>query len=275
MLVLSSLFETHLAMMCASAPFVRPVFRVLMTRVGEFVNSMRFMKGKRLYATKPLNNPSGSSPKRSRKSFLSIAASLVQDEEKQAQRSNIDGITVAYQPSPSSYPRKSNTKPPPLNLQSSEKTERGHSQSEVSSPSIAGGLRWDGLRAPNADILCAPSPRSKGNRTDKSNIGTPESPLKVKNTPRSLGESTIDLNEVPDVPPLRDTRYFEPALSLGYVACRGCGQHHKHGHSHDYDAGRSPTSPKPARLGSGTWYLGKARRESQSTFFVDDDDDLV
>lgn len=65
----------------------------------------------------------------------------------------------------------------------------------------------------------------------------------------------------------------EPALSPGLVACRSCGRYHLHGFSHAYDS--------PRNSGSGAWWRNSKskiffppwqRRESQSTFFKDNDD---
>jgi hypothetical protein len=72
-----------------------------------------------------------------------------------------------------------------------------------------------------------------------------------------------------------DLKEPDPALSLGYVACRGCGQYHGHGHTH------SPTRDDMRHSGNRAWWKGRkprftgqpTRRESQSTFFLDDSSD--
>lgn len=65
----------------------------------------------------------------------------------------------------------------------------------------------------------------------------------------------------------------DPTMSPGFVACRGCGKFHRHGFSHEKDDSRNS--------GSGAWWRNSKskvssslwqRRESQSTFFMDEDE---
>jgi hypothetical protein len=62
---------------------------------------------------------------------------------------------------------------------------------------------------------------------------------------------------------------MDPSMSPGFVACRGCGKYHPHGFSHTKDERNS---------GSGAWWRTGSvrtkwrRRESQSTFFMEEDE---
>lgn len=127
---------------------------------------------------------------------------------------------------------------------------------------LRSGLRTAG--ASNIDIESAHSVMSKGSIEDElpelpaifRPLTTPVSPT----SPTSLSHrSTITQ---PD-----------PAMSPGFVACRGCGKFHPHGFSHTDDSSRAS--------GNGAWWMKSAskvtpslsqRRESQSTFFMDEDE---
>lgn len=89
------------------------------------------------------------------------------------------------------------------------------------------------------------------------------SPL-VPQSPRST--------KLPSLSPSQRLTMQDPATSPGYVACRGCGQYHPHGFSHAKEDSRSS--------GSGAWWRNSTvkskslwkRRESQSTFFMEEDE---
>jgi hypothetical protein len=95
---------------------------------------------------------------------------------------------------------------------------------------------------------------------------SPRTPFRVSANP-SLAPSVVACR----VPASPFRASADPAMSPGFVACRECSQYHKHGFSH----------AEERNSGSGAWWRSSGvrnkwkRRESQSTFFISEDESSV
>lgn len=273
---LAAIWELHLAVICACAPFILPAFREICPRVQSFSLWIRFMRGQSLHATKPLND-SKASDRSLRKSFMTgqrmdiicekTTAMTEKDIEKQQSPSVDDAvITVALQPSQ----RPSVASTHDLEMQSP--TLGPAHKYRLSGLSCINGAttRWSGLQTPGTHIL-------QDGSSGQTSPQFPRSPASSRfgSISRNLGlsESVVfeDAPEVPELLVAHDMRPPEPALSPRHVACRGCGQYHPYGFQHGVESPKSPVSPlSPFFLFSNR---KSRRRPSQSTFFVSDDED--
>jgi hypothetical protein len=161
-------------------------------------------------------------------------------------------VAVAYEPGHPGIPIHLDLTPQsPLNFPSAV-FRRPESMSMRHSGLSSRFTMWTGLRTTHTTILDAELGHSVASR-----------------------ESIED--EVPDLPdiyktsasPIMSARAFsDPAMSPGFVACRGCGKYHEHGFRHTNER----------KSGSGAWWRAGSvrskwtRRESQSTFFMEEDE---
>jgi hypothetical protein len=296
MVQLAAMYELHLAITYACAPFIYRAYRLVWKEAESTSLNIRFMHGRSLHATKKLNNrlsddslkeQKSPPPMKSLQSSLPILVTNLQvpklgednrnvlsekhtgkrkatpilqlDKPLLVGKKSLESdceITVAYQPSQ----RQTSMR----DLEEAQSpTLPPESRYRLSGLSwITGGGRkshWSGPRTPGTEIRR----QSTGGRTTPK---SPTSPSRESFTlPRSPGLSSIDVSEQPEVPPRAKMRQIDPALNPGYVACRGCGQYHPYGFRH-----RDIEIQDNLRFG---FWRKKNGRQSQSTFFDDRDDD--
>jgi hypothetical protein len=140
-------------------------------------------------------------------------------------------------------------------------------QNPLSFPSpVVRSPEWLYLRSSGLSRFTAWS----GLRTTGTSLLDPEMGHSVVSRP-SMEDDVPDLPAVymtPASPRSASQRSMDPSMSSGFVACRGCGQYHSHGFSHTNER----------NSGSGAWWRAGSvrtkwrRRESQSTFFMDEDE---
>ncbi|QDS72065.1 hypothetical protein FKW77_002854 [Venturia effusa] len=266
--IIASLFEYHLALMCACAPSFRQVFLEVSHMISA--RSSDITEKPRTIQTNDSQRPITSL------SFREVHTSGLGNGP--GERSTSPLVAVAYEPgtpgipihldislqSPLRFPSAVWRTSSPDNLD-----KLGLRRSGLSSRvTLCSGPRTAGTSI--VDRESAQSFSSRGSIVDE----LPELPTIFRPLPTPIfPTSPISLSNRSTLSHMSTITQPDPAMSPGFVACRGCGKFHPHGFSHADDASRGS--------GSGAWWRHSKskvssslwrRRESQSTFFMDDDE---
>jgi hypothetical protein len=241
LVILASLFEYHLALMCACAPSLRPVFKQV---------ASGWATAKREITEKPRRVETPESGKDLIAPTLKEIHTTGLGNGAAGTRPMSPLVAVAYEVGHPGIPIHLDLGPrSPCSLPS---PIREPERLCLRNSGLSRFTAWSELRTQETSMLESPSiPDAETSTTHSDEENVPELPDVYKSTrsatPRPIG---LTLNPV-------------------FIACGGCGQYHSHGFSHQ-DDGNS---------GSGAWWKAGSmrnkwtRRESQSTFFMGEDED--
>ncbi|TLD32443.1 hypothetical protein E2P81_ATG05419 [Venturia nashicola] len=262
--ILASLFEYHLALICACAPSLRQIFleitHTITARaadIAEKPQTFETPESQIAFGSPSLSEihtsglgPGFGGPPRAMSPLVAVAYELGQP-----------GIPIHLDLTPQS----------PLSFPSSvwrSTTPNTIDRLELRSSGLSSRFTiWSGLRTTRNSVLdpeLGHSVASLGSLKDE----VPDLPAIFRPLATPIfASSPISLSHGSTI------MQPDPAMVPGFVACRSCGKYHAHGFSHADDTARNSGSGawwrySKSKMTSSLWQ----RRESQSTFFREGDD---